>query len=145
LYTEPALLDDTRLPAGVEPANLTTVLIEYNRTPTKPYDTIKLGIDAVGSRNSMMTECADCQTVEVLALGQVSHRAPRFRGADSIKERDDADAGGLGGLDQPAAGGRDRSTLFAKEFLGILGSGEVKLVELAAANKTGPCEVRGFG
>ena len=30
----------------MEPANLTTVMIEYNLTPTKTYDTIKLGIDA---------------------------------------------------------------------------------------------------
>ena len=32
--------------AGVEPAKLTTVMTEYKLTPTKSYDTIKLGIDA---------------------------------------------------------------------------------------------------
>ena len=32
--------------AGVEAANLTTVMITYNATSTKSYDTIKLGIDA---------------------------------------------------------------------------------------------------
>jgi transposase len=30
----------------MEPANLTTVMTEYNLTPTKTYDTIKLSIDA---------------------------------------------------------------------------------------------------
>ena len=40
------MLDDMRLPGGVEPANLTTVMTEYNLTPSKTYDTIKLGIDA---------------------------------------------------------------------------------------------------
>ena len=49
-----------------------------------------------------------------------------FRWADSLNERFQADGGGLGGLDQPAAGGRDR---LAEE---ILESGGVKSVRLPA-------------
>ena len=35
--------------AGVEPAKLTIVMTEYKLIPTKSYDTIKLGIDAVNA------------------------------------------------------------------------------------------------
>ena len=40
------LLDDMGCQAGVEPAKLTTVMKTTTETNTKPYATIKLGIDA---------------------------------------------------------------------------------------------------
>jgi hypothetical protein len=41
------LLDDMGCQAGVEAANLTTVMIDEKPKTTKSYDTLKLGIAAV--------------------------------------------------------------------------------------------------
>ena len=42
----PELLDDMGCQAGVETANLITVMKNYKITPTENYESIKLGIDA---------------------------------------------------------------------------------------------------
>ena len=55
------------------------------------------------SRISITTERADFQSVEYPVPGIFLIVLRAIGWADSINERDEADGGGLGGLDQPAA------------------------------------------
>ena len=61
----------------------------------------------VVSGNSIIIERADFQSFEYPVPGRFLIVLHVFVWADSINERDEADGGGLGGLNQPAAGGRD--------------------------------------
>ena len=62
-----------------------------------------IGTDPVVSRNSITTELTDNQCVRMPRRGRFLIVFRVFGRSDSANERDDADGGGFGGLDEPAA------------------------------------------